>query len=269
MSSVLPSWRDVSLPEAVTATHTMLYYEEQQMLFALARDHFKNEGSIVDAGCFLGGSTVALAAGLLENPRFKANPREQVIHSYDLFEVEPWAIGHHLPADTALDRNLLHDWAINVTPFADVLAVHPGDIREQPAPDNIEILFIDVAKNVDVNEHMAQAYFPHLIPGHSIVIQQDYLYEEWNGWIHILMEWYSDYFEMVGSTERNSVAFLYKKRIPREFYKPVVPSLPADARLSLYQRAIDRFQGEQRTVMERARDHFDAVQRSPRWRYGG
>ncbi len=42
---------------------TMPSRDEQQPLYVLGRDYASDDGAIVDAGCFLGGSTAALLAG--------------------------------------------------------------------------------------------------------------------------------------------------------------------------------------------------------------
>ncbi len=46
----------------------MLSIEERQLLAWLAASHWEGRGAIVDGGCFLGGSTLALGRGLRENP---------------------------------------------------------------------------------------------------------------------------------------------------------------------------------------------------------
>ena len=40
-----------------------------------------------------------------------------------------------------------------------------------------EVLFIDLAKDWSINDHVARLFFPSLIPGQSVVIQQDYVHE--------------------------------------------------------------------------------------------
>src|SRR3954467_13500798 len=57
---------------------TMLSHGERVMLHWLARE-FPTDGHIIDAGCFLGGSTLPLASGL------KLRGGAAKIHSYDMF----------------------------------------------------------------------------------------------------------------------------------------------------------------------------------------
>ena len=57
-------WRRQPLPTACTKVPTMLVPDELRLLNFLAQDYYRGAGAIVDAGSFLGGSTVALAEGL-------------------------------------------------------------------------------------------------------------------------------------------------------------------------------------------------------------
>ena len=110
---------------------------------------------IVDAGCFLGGSTLALASGLRANPRFPAASRRDVIHAYDLFVVEPWTIGIYFPHDMPHGMSFDLRFRENIAPLADLVAVHPGNVMKAPVIDApIEILFIDLAKHWTVNDYL-------------------------------------------------------------------------------------------------------------------
>jgi len=264
----LPVWRSVVLPDEVRRAKTMLMPTEQQLLHCLARDYFCNEGVIVDAGCFLGGSTLALASGLRDNPRFQAAPRHDVIHTYDLFAVEPWTIGIYFPEDTPRDMSFEAMFRDNISPFADLVAVHSGDVRRATVPDKlIEILFIDIAKHWTTNDSIVRAFFPRLIPGRSLVIQQDYLYQIGTGWLPVTMEYFSDYFEIVDHTELNSVVFLYTKAAPADaFSRDVIQSLSRSEMRELANRAIARFKPPQRKILEESWDHFQAMLAEAGWR---
>lgn len=264
----LPDWRSVILPDDVRRATTMLIPTELQLLHGLARDHFRNEGVIVDAGCFLGGSTLALASGVRANPRFQAAPRRDVIHSYDFFAVEPWTIGRYFPEGTPAASSFEAAFRENITPFADLVAVHPGNVIQAPVPDEpIEVLFIDLAKHWKVSDYVVRAFFPRLVPGHSVVIQQDYLFREWNGWLPVTMEYFSEFFEPVDHTEINSVAFLYARAAPPEaFARNVIESLSRTEMRSLADRAMARFGPAQQKVLRESQDHFHTLLRAANWR---
>jgi hypothetical protein len=264
----LPDWRGVTLPAEVGRARTMLMQTEQQLLHGLARDHFRNEGVIVDAGCFLGGSTLALASGLRANPRFQATPRRDVIHSYDLFTVEPWTIGVYFPEDTPRTTSFEPIFRENIAPFGDLVAVHPGDVKQAPVPDGpIEILFVDLAKHWTVSDYVVRAFFPRLVPGRSVVIQQDYLYHAWNGWLAVTMEHFSDSFEIIDHTEQNSVVFLYARAAPPEaFARDVIQSLSRAEMKALADRAIARFEPPQQKILRESQDHFQQLLEKAGWR---
>lgn len=246
----------------------MLMAREQQLLYCLARDEFRNEGLIVDAGCFLGGSTLALASGLRANPRFQAAPRRDVIHSYDLFTVEPWTIGIYFPEGTPQAMSFEPVFRENISPFADLVAVHSGDVKQAPVPDaSIEILFIDIAKHWETSDYVVRAFFPRLVPGRSLIIQQDYLYHVWTGWLPVTMEYFSDYFEIVDHTEQNSVVFLYTQAAPPEaFSRDVIQNLSRSQIRELADRAIARFEPPQQKILRESRDHFQAMLQDVGWR---
>ena len=56
-------WRDESIAPRVPWVPTMISNAERSLLYLLARDFAGGDAAIVDAGCFLGGSTVELLPG--------------------------------------------------------------------------------------------------------------------------------------------------------------------------------------------------------------
>ena len=250
------SWRSKPVAAPLANVPTMLVPDELRLLHHLAADYYTGEGLIVDGGSFLGGSTIALADGLRRNRRARAVAKP--IHSYDRFEVEDWTRGVYFAEDTAAGSNFREQFERNVAPYADLVEVHAGDVRDHPwngAP--IEILFIDLAKHWEVCDWVTWQFFPHLIPGRSLVVQQDYLYHHWVGWLHVTMEYYADYFEYVCDTEVNSVVFLNTKAIPAEVLRrDTVASLSTQEKAALMDRAADRFGGKKRELILSAKAHF-------------
>src|SRR5262249_54028049 len=88
------------------------------------------------------------------------------------------------------------------------------------------------------------------------------------GWLPVTMEFFSDYFEIVGDTERNSVVFFYKKQIPEQL-------LQQDVIASLSIPEIDRLSGSasskyfdegQKAVLAASRAQFiDMLKRDRSW----
>lgn len=251
-------WRQQPLPTACTRVATMLIPEELRLLNYLAQDVYTGAGAIVDAGSFLGGSTVALAEGLRRNRRYSWPADGKPIHSYDRFEVEDWTRGVYFPETVAAGTSFRGQFDRNIAPYADLVEVHAGDIQNHPWRGGpIEILFIDVAKHWTVCDWVTWQFFPHLIPGRSLVVQQDYLYHHWVAWLHVTMELYADYFEYVCDTEMNSAVFLNTKPIPASVLRRhSVESLSVAERGELMDRAAARFEGRKRELLVSAKAHF-------------
>jgi SAM-dependent methyltransferase len=253
------AWRERALPATVTSVPTMLVPDELRLLQYLADECYTGQGCVVDAGCFLGGSTVALADGLRRNLLRRGRAEEKLLHSFDRFEIEAYTLGPYFPdSECAVGDSFKPLFDRNTAPYATLLEVHPGDVGSMPWTGGaIEILFIDIAKHWTVCDWITWQFFPHLIPGTSVVVQQDYLYNHWTGWLHVTMEFYAEYFEYVCDTGVNSVAFLNTKRIPADVLREkTVESLTTAAKIELMDRAAGRFTGPQRELLQSAKQHF-------------
>jgi SAM-dependent methyltransferase len=252
------AWREHPLPLASANVPTMLVPDELRLLNYLTGEFFVGAGAIVDAGSFLGGSTVALADGLRRNLRRRSLPETKVIHSYDRFQVEQYTLGTFFPETTEIGTSFEAQFRRNIAPFEALVRVNPGDVLSHEWTGGpIEILFIDIAKNWRVCDWVTYQFFRHLIPGRSIVVQQDYLYHHFVGWLHVTMEHYAEYFEYLCDTEVNSVAFRYVKKIPDEVLRvDTVGSLTTAEKTTLMDRAAYRFQGAQREMLLLAKAHF-------------
>lgn len=238
----LENWRAVELPGAVRKVVTMLSVEERQCLYALGRDYWTGEGAIVDAGCFLGGSTLSLAMGALANTR--SIDTAGAIHSYDLFVADAHQAGSYLKkfgTFTAGDsvRSIFDRQTLGVRA---VLDVHEGDLREFPWPADspIEVLFIDVSKTWALNDFIVREFFPALLPERSIVVQQDYVHPTCP-WLAVTMEYLADYFELIDYVPYNSLVYRTRRAVPAELVAGDVVSALADGeKRALMDRAIQR-----------------------------
>jgi hypothetical protein len=234
----------------------MLSGEEIALLYLLARDLdlvATPGAAIVDAGCFLGGSTAALSRGLLDRDPPAPGCR---VHSYDLFTIQPymirdygWAIGDLREGDSS--RTLFEE-VVGSERLARV-EVHEGDICARPwdgAP--ISVLFIDIAKSWEINDHVHRQFLPALLPG-GIVIQQDYVHE-WSPWLHLTMELLGDAFEYLGSVPYGTAIFGSTRAIGGDEVPDGLREAVPDARkLELFERSAARFTGEDRGLVECAR----------------
>src|SRR5262249_7993152 len=146
---------------------TMLLEDERKLLFYLASEYCRGRGCIVDAGCFLGGSTTALALGLRARQPTSDSGPPATIHSYDLFPGEAWTIGMFLPSNFLPGQSFQDLFRENIRDVADLVEIHAGDITSQPWTGGaIELLFVDCAKHWQVSDFITAQLFPSLIPGH-------------------------------------------------------------------------------------------------------
>jgi hypothetical protein len=191
-------WLRAGIPAEVDFPRGMLGPEERRMLFWAAAAGYTGAGVLVDAGAFAGASAFCLAAGLSRSAH-RGAPCARV-HSYDLFvaqdEYVREAIGASFkPVESGGSYRDVFEFQTAL--YRDLIEVHEGDFLTQPVPDDrIELLFVDVAKTAELNDHVLRQYFPRLIPGRSLIVQQDY-YHAWHPYIHIAMERLKIYFELV------------------------------------------------------------------------
>lgn len=246
----------------------MLSPGELRLLHDLSRDHWCGRGLIVDAGCFLGGSTMALGHGIRSNSRWACAPVKPIIHSYDLFQIEQWTVGPYFPKTRSAGESFEGEYRSNIAAIRDLVEVHPGNVMTQRWDGKeIEILFVDLAKHWTVSDFVVRTFFPRLVPGHSVVLQQDYLYHEWNGWIIVTMELLSGYFQMFGKPESSTVMFRLAEPLPENAVRDDVFQRLGLAEIDeLFRRAIARFGRPERAILERSRGQLMALLRKGHWK---
>ncbi|HEU0143244.1 MAG TPA: class I SAM-dependent methyltransferase, partial [Nitrososphaera sp.] len=210
-------WNDKNLliPQEVFSVTSMLTHEEKRMLYYLALNYYSAQGAILDMGSFLGGSTICFAAALQQRAL-----DETLIHSYDLFRLGQFELENYFKHSPPKDLKTREIFDTNLKNYHSLLQVHEGDILSfswEKGP--IELLFIDIAKNYKVFDHILLSYLPSLIPSVSLVIMQDYLWGGSGAWHHVVMEKLSGYFEYIFDTDINSVVFFLKKELPQEILR--------------------------------------------------
>jgi len=204
---------------------SMICLHERKFLEYLTSRTYSGRGAVVDLGPLLGGSTYALLAGM----------KSGRVHAYDLWRYcSNWAgmVGEPLK----VGADLLPYFLKNLGSYAERVAVHKGDLLDaQWSGGPIEILFIDAAKSPELMLHIADQFFPALLPG-AYVMQQDWV-SSTTPWIQIAMDLLSKYFEVMDSPEGGTVCFRVRCRIPRraldrEYFH-------TDIAEDCFQRAID------------------------------
>jgi hypothetical protein len=185
------------IPSEIYFPRGMLGDEERRCLWWLGNHVFRGDGLIVDAGAFAGASAFCLASGASTH-----NRRGKIVHSYDLFYALDQYVADAITADfrpIGLNGSYRDVFDFQTGKYSGLIEAHGGDFLTHAwAGEPIEILFIDIAKTRELNSHTVREFFPRLIPGHSIVIQQDF-YHCWHPYIHLTMQYLKDYFEIIDS----------------------------------------------------------------------
>ena len=154
------------------AVPSMLHIEESQLYHWLGRQ-VQGDGATVDLGAYAGGSAARLLSGLA----LSGHPFQ--LHSYDRFRSSRAFWSRYMPDEPppeADDADLLPVVRRHLAPWQDRVTLHVGDIGEKRWTGGaIEILSVDAAKGSRMADHIAAEFFPALLPGRSILVQQDYL----------------------------------------------------------------------------------------------
>ncbi len=225
-------WLD--LPGSVLApcsgVPTMLSPAEERLYWWLGAVWVQDAGAVVDLGCFLGGSTARLAEGLAV-----AGRRAPVI-AFDRFRIATTQQRRFLdPA--GLPRLEGNDSLPLVTrllaPWADRLRTVRGELGPGLAWGDgpVEVLVVDIAKSAAAADALAAAFFPALLPGRSVVVQQDFLHHA-QPWLPAQMALLGDAFEPVAHCPPDSVTFLCRRQVTADRLAAARIADAADATLA-------------------------------------
>jgi hypothetical protein len=186
------------------AVPTMLSKRERKLYLWLAENWCEGAGAIVDLGCFAGGSTAYLAEGV------RRSGRRQKIHAYDRMRADEKVKAQVLypggvPPFTG--DNLEPVTRANLAPWADLVALHPGQIEDKTWDAGpIELLIVDAAKTAGVLDRIADTFYRNLIPGASLVVHQDVLH--WKvPWIAYQMHSLAPWLRPVGHCAPDTIIF--------------------------------------------------------------
>jgi hypothetical protein len=233
---------------------SMIKPDERRLLFYLAKDYFSGQGAIVDAGAFLGGSARCFGLGLQQNQRVAAADKLGVIHSFDVFIMRPWWGPEWFTPDPRPepDDDIFPFFERNLGPLLKHVTVHKGEMADQTWDGGpIEILFLDICKTVKSNDNCSIQFFPNLIPGSSIFIEQDYLEPSPYIWIYATIELLRSHFKMIARCNTGSVAYLCTKQITkRDIENALIRPLSPERRLEITRRASLRWKGADREMLE-------------------
>jgi hypothetical protein len=230
----------------------MLSKSERKLLYGLARDYAEGDAAIVDAGCFLGGSTAALLAGVRDRGETWTGPP---VASYDLFEVETYTLRKFFGDDPSVrvGDSFRQRFDAHVARFDVPHVVHEGDIMEVGwSGEPIDVLFLDVLKSWEINDAVLRDFFPSLVPGRSVIVHQDYA-GGYMPWIPITVELMQDSLVLVDWMEWGTHVFFLEGEVPAELIEKGVTRLDVETRFELIDQVIARSDGWVRGMMEISR----------------
>ena len=244
------------LPAEIRQHPSMISDKEKWQLFEAAAVHYQGEGRIVDAGIFLGGSTTCFGLGIEENSK-----KEEIlarwpkpIVSFEQAIINPGMFKHFDRWELEVDGKagdsfepVLRDL---LAPVIDKVDLRIGDITKAGwSPDDpIEILFLDVIKTPAINEFVLKTFFPRLIPGKSLVIQQDF-FLDLLPYLKVGQEYFSDYFEFVAEIGPTAVFRLIRKIPAKMFKADPMTFLSVEEKLKLIDQAAMRAKSKDRQFM--------------------
>jgi hypothetical protein len=193
------TWRDPDpcVPRSLEFPKGMLGSDERRALFWYAREVVDGRGHVIDAGAFVGTSSYALACGLAHSRH--PNAHRAKVHAYDMFKAfetytENW-VSREFGGQIGTEFRDIFEFQLGR--YLDRVVVHEGDLLKQYwTGELVEILFIDVAKSLDLHNHILSQFFPYLVPNHSLVIHQDYFLSR-HPWIHAAMELMREHFALL------------------------------------------------------------------------
>ncbi|HZW08528.1 MAG TPA: hypothetical protein VFF69_01370 [Phycisphaerales bacterium] len=225
-------WRARPFPGDLAAP-TMLTREEVDYLHWLGAEWCAGVGRVCDLGCFLGGSTIPLAQGLASNPRSRAG-----LLAYDSFVMHPGS-ARTFPVGVGAGESFRPVFDSYTAPWRAGITVREGLLPDgvpedggraiYPEQEPIELLFNDCSKRWGVHKCVLWAFGRHLIPGRSMLVQQDFKsYGEF--WIPLHMFALRDCFELGHEVPSSaSVSFTYVGGLTEERVRALPVSLAPDA----------------------------------------
>lgn len=243
-----PRFRPDAVPLAVRDHPSMMSIAEKSLLYRVARHAYTAEGSIIDAGVFMGASTVAFASGLRKNRATRRYRHGKPIQSYD---AALWAKGMDKPLSADFTE-ILARWNLKagqsfepllrslISGNDDLVELHVGDIIETARTAvPVEVAFYDCLKDTRRDKAVFKAFAPHYIAGKTIVIQQDYFFDGAPDH-RIRQEFLAPYFTYLGNAKSSGVFKVSSPIPPAYFRDDPVERLDVATKIELLEQAARR-----------------------------
>src|SRR4029453_5167845 len=197
----------------------MTSLSERAYLQWFARHIFRNQGAIVELGCWLGSTTIPLAIGLAGNVKGVLSRRR--MYSYDNFvwesKIDRLVAGTPLEGKFRDGESFQTEFERRIAPWRDWIIVRPCDLAVGEWHDGpIEFLVVDAMKSWQLANRIISEFYSAMIPGRSWLFHQDFAH--WfTPWIHLTQFRFRQYFELEYEVPRStSVVFRLREAIPGE-----------------------------------------------------
>jgi hypothetical protein len=107
----------------------------------------------------------------------------------------------------------------------------------------IEVLFLDLLKTWEINDAVLRDFFPHVVPGRTIIVHQDYGWGQLP-WLQMTVELMRGSLRWLDALPWGSHVFLVERSIPEHlFTADLRRDVPDEEKLALLDRAIARNDG--------------------------
>lgn len=251
----------LNCPNEILSHPSMMSKDEKRLLYGIAKEYYTGSGVIIDAGIFLGASTLCFARGLQSNLNYKKNIKSKIIWSYDLCQVNngilrqfqrpqisEFLTGYNYKVGESFEP-LLKKMLSNAS-IDEIVDLKIGNILESRFPSelSIEVAFFDILKTKKIEEHVFREFYPKFIPGVTLLIQQDYFFHKLP-YIKIRQEYLTEYFDYLGEVGPSAIFLLKSELADNFFLEDPASTLPLDHRLYLLDQAAARSQDPARKAL--------------------
>jgi uncharacterized protein YbaR (Trm112 family) len=238
------------LSEKLKNFPAMLGEEEKKLPAWMSVKAAAMTGTMVELGCYLGGSTMALLEGALNSSATKKEGK--LIHSYDLFTANAFMVEHSL-RDHGVNEgeSFLHVYKKLMNDYECHIECHAGNILEQSwKGEPINLLYVDILWDWNINQHVFNNFYSSLRPG-STLIHQDYVYS-WYPWLPVSMEWLVEagYFSFDSFAQYSTVSFRCEKGPAGALGIDFDTDLDLNTKRRLLKRSQKRFTGYPKDLLE-------------------
>ena len=196
---------------------------EQAFVRWFAKEKYSGSGEMVELGCWLGSISISLSQGLKQNK--KMINKISRIHTFDKFVWQDWMNNSVLQTNLNFQYHENDDFSDEfkkrIKIFRKFIKIYNCNLKNTKWNQNkkIELLFIDAGESWDIANDIIKIFYPALMPGRSIYVEQNFYYYN-TYWIHLLLYRFRSHFKSLFQIPNStSAVFIYKKTIPLNLFK--------------------------------------------------